>query len=99
MRVILAEQGRWVVSFFVDVLFPIRNNHQAQAEKVRKIFDAFRAYHPEIPNFYSIVGHSVGATIALLVAGERDIDRVDTVIALDPVDQLPTRFTNETGPN
>jgi pimeloyl-ACP methyl ester carboxylesterase len=61
---------------------------------VRNIFDAYQALHQVNFENYSIVGHSVGAKIALVVACHSDIFRVSTVISLDPIDMNPAEFTS-----
>lgn len=91
---VLLSRGQFVLSLFINVIVPFKDNHRAHARKIRTIFDTFHREHPYLPNRYNIVGHSVGGKIALLVAALYDTDRVDKVIALDPVDQKPPEFTN-----
>lgn len=82
-----------VVGFFVNVLKPARNNHRAKAERITQIFKElsgeFRVKK------YDIVGHSIGGKIALLAAALYDEESlIRNIVALDPVDQSPSEFTN-----
>ena len=84
-----------VVGFFVNVAYPLLNNHRAKAEKIAQIFqelqEEFRVKQ------YDIVGHSIGGKIALLTATMYDEDNlIGSIVALDPVDQHPVEFTHET---
>mmetsp|Transcript_5244 Transcript_5244/g.11392 ORF Transcript_5244/g.11392 Transcript_5244/m.11392 type:complete len:282 (+) Transcript_5244:148-993(+) len=99
LRDVVLQQNQLVVRFFINVLYPFRNNHQVHAEEVRNVFDALRALYPNLPNSYSMIGHSAGGKISLLVASLVDHTRVLGVLALDPVDLNPVCFTNERGPN
>jgi len=95
-RDVLISENQIVLSFYINVLWPLSDNHRTKAKAVKKVFDIFYSkYAPKsIPEKYSIVGHSVGGKIALLVPTLYDHDRVMNVIALDPVDQSPSEFTN-----
>ena len=66
-----------------------------KAQNVKDIFDDFldKEAHNLYFTKYNIVGHSAGGRVALLLASRYDPTRVDTVIALDPVDQNPPCFT------
>lgn len=100
LRDVILQQNHLVIRFFINVLYPFRNNHRKHAEDVKDIFDSIQALYPNLlPNSYSIVGHSVGATIGLLVASIVDRTRVSAVLALDPVDINPIEFTNARGHN
>jgi pimeloyl-ACP methyl ester carboxylesterase len=113
-RVLCDEQGQVVISFYINVL--TKKAHVAYAEDVDRIFAAYCAQHyggtsRTAPTTFSIVGHSVGGKIALLVAANRshqphDVRRASlehqtprpalaTLLALDPVDQQPVVFTND----
>lgn len=90
----LNSVGHIVVGFFVNVFNPpFPRNHRVKAELIPKIFH-------EIKNefnvaSYNIVGHSVGAKIALLVASLYDEEGlIKCIVGLDPVDQHPVEFTN-----
>ena len=102
LRDVILQQNHVVVSFFVNVLYPFRNNHRYHAQNVAKIFDALlirysdRGLHS---SSYGIVGHSCGAKVGLLVASIVDPSRVSFVVALDPVDMNPIEFTNAKGSN
>lgn len=107
LRDVILQQNHVVVSFFVNVLYPLRNNHRYHAQNVAKIFDALLIRYSDrgLPSSssssssYGIVGHSCGAKVGLLVASIVDPSRVSFVVALDPVDTRPTEFTNAKGSN
>lgn len=93
-RDVLLSRGQIVLSMYINVMVPFRENHRKHAQRIKSIFDAFREDHrPDVPPFYNIVGHSVGGKIALLVASLYDSERVNVIIALDPVDENPSEFT------
>lgn len=107
LRDVILQQNHVVVSFFVNVLYPFRNNHRCHAQNVAKIFDAFLIRYSDrgLPgsssssSSYGIVGHSCGAKVGLLVASIVDPRRISFVVALDPVDINPIEFTNAKGSN
>ena len=102
LRDVILQQNHVVVSFFVNVLYPFRNNHRYHAQNVAKIFDAFLIRYSDRglqSSSYGIVGHSCGAKVGLLVASIVDPGRVSFVVALDPVDMNPIEFTNTKGSN
>ena len=107
LRDVTLQHNHVVVSFFVNVLYPFRNNHRCHAQNVAKIFDAFLVRYSDrgLPgsssssSSYGIVGHSCGAKVGLLVASIVDPSRVSFVVALDPVDINPIEFTNAKGSN
>mmetsp|Transcript_12817 Transcript_12817/g.22516 ORF Transcript_12817/g.22516 Transcript_12817/m.22516 type:complete len:289 (+) Transcript_12817:42-908(+) len=99
LRDVILEQHHLVVSLYVNVLWPLGNNHRKHAQDVKKVFDALISMYAQLPNSYSIVGHSVGGKIALLLASIIDPKRVSAVLSLDPVDLNPIEFSNEKGPN
>jgi pimeloyl-ACP methyl ester carboxylesterase len=73
-RVLCDEQGQVVISFYINVL--TKKSHAAYAEEVDGIFAAYCAQlqlgtSRKAPTTFSIVGHSVGRKIALLVAANR----------------------------
>lgn len=83
-----------VVGIYVNAITLNRNAHRNKAEAIPRIFeelkDEFRV------NKYDIVGHSVGAKIALLTAALFDSEHnLKNIVALDPVDQHPVEFTND----
>lgn len=97
-RDVLIAKRQIVLSFFINVLWPLKDNHRIRAKQVKHIFDnCHKQLFPYLPELYNIVGHSVGGKIALLVPVLYDPNRVQTIIALDPVDQAPTEFTNTNG--
>ena len=102
LRDVIVQNNHVVVSFFVNVLYPFKNNHRYHAQNVAKTFDAFLLRYPDrgLPSSsYGIVGHSCGAKVGLLVASIVDPSRVAFVLALDPVDMNPIEFTNAKGSN
>mmetsp|Transcript_4687 Transcript_4687/g.9947 ORF Transcript_4687/g.9947 Transcript_4687/m.9947 type:complete len:295 (+) Transcript_4687:127-1011(+) len=93
IRDALLKIDQIVVGFYINALNPPRNNHRVKAEKVREIWTELKGRYRM--RQYSIVGHSIGGKIGLLVAAAYDNDQsVRTVVALDPVDQTPPEFTN-----
>ena len=87
---------------YMNVLWPIRNNHRKHAKNVKKVFDGLKSiYKEELSkiNLYTIIGHSVGGKVGLLVASIIDSRRVSSVLALDPVDINSVEFTNKHGSN
>lgn len=94
-RDVLLERRQIVIGFFLDVLS--FESHDEMAEKVPRIFKEFLHSYPNLPNSYNVVGHSVGAKLSLLLPAKVDPGSVSTVIALDPVDEHPPEFTNDSG--
>lgn len=71
IRNVILEQNQLVVSLYMNVLWPIRNNHRKHAKNVKKVFDGLKSiYKEELSkiNMYTIIGHSVGGKVGLLVA-------------------------------
>lgn len=85
-----------VVSFYINVLRPPLKNHRKKAQQVKDIFLVLNNDY-KFQN-YNIIGHSVGGKIALMVAALHNIDnKLDRILALDPVDQTPVEFTKSSG--
>lgn len=99
LRDVIVGQQHLVVGLYINVLWPLVNNHRKHAQDVKQIFDALVAKHTHLPPSYSVVGHSAGGKIALLVASIVDPQRVSAVLSLDPVDLNPVEFSNEKGSN
>ncbi|KAL3922745.1 MAG: hypothetical protein SGILL_002036 [Bacillariaceae sp.] len=104
LRDIILEKKHLVVGLFMNPLWPLRNNHRRKAEDVKNVFQELRSSMErdesmQLPDSYSIVGHSMGGKVSLLVASVADPEHVTAVLALDPVDINPVEFTNEDGPN
>lgn len=102
VRDIIIEHDHLVVSTFMNVMWPLANNHRKHAKDVKKIFDELKAtFQNELRNIsrYNLIGHSVGAKVSLLVASIIDSKRVKAILALDPVDIGPTEFTKSKGSN
>ena len=103
LRDIILQQDHLVVSMYMNVLWPFRNNHRTHAHNVKKVFDELTTLYTTADNCqldascksYSLVGHSVGGKVALLVAATIDPNRVSAVLALDPVDMNPIEFTTQ----
>lgn len=96
IRDALLSIGQVVVGFYINAFRPLRRNHRVKAEHVHEMFlilkDEFRISE------YSLVGHSTGGKIALMVAALHDEHQVlNSVVALDPIDQKPVEFTNKEG--
>jgi len=79
-----------------------QKSHDEMAERVRDAVAAVRASgkHPDLfendakkKGYYSIVGHSLGGKVAMMVAAKFDKENVIRVIALDPVDKMDPQFT------
>jgi len=91
---ILLMQNQLVVGIHINLL-SIKSNQRKKAQKIKEMFDVLKNDYPFLPNKYYIVGHSVGAQVALLVASSYDKERVSVILALDPIDLLETSFTNK----
>jgi pimeloyl-ACP methyl ester carboxylesterase len=99
---VLLEMNQLVIGFnrlSPDPLRPQRS-HDLMAERVRDAVAAVLASgrHPNLGKEngnggYSIVGHSLGGKVALMVAAKFDGENVVRVVALDPVDMLDPQFT------
>ena len=65
------------------------------AEDVASVVQEFRALedNSSLPAKYNIVGHSLGGKVCLMVAAKFDIENVNKIIALDPVDDKPRELT------
>lgn len=89
------NKSQHVICIYTNVL--IGRSHREYAKIVVKEFDEYNEKHKGkgMINEYSIVGHSAGAKIALLVISLYDFKRVKTVIALDAVDEMPVEFTSD----
>jgi len=100
IKTLVEEKNHIVIGYFINVLSPLTNNHRSKAQQVVQIFDAIKGekrFPFSIPTdctTYNLIGHSVGGKISLLIASTYDVERVDNVIALDPVDQNLPCFTN-----
>jgi pimeloyl-ACP methyl ester carboxylesterase len=95
----LIAKSQVVIGFFrTDVTPFFAPSHDDYANLLPKIFQAYRVEHPNLPEKYNVVGHSVGGKIALLAA-VYDPDGIKTVISLDPVDDKPQQFTKARGVN
>ena len=90
-NVLVHKNNQVVLSFYTNVL---TTKHRAMAMWVKEIFHEYQRQCQTKFEQYNIVGHSVGAKIALLVATHTDISRVSTVVSLDPIDLNPAEFTS-----
>mmetsp|Transcript_28216 Transcript_28216/g.47958 ORF Transcript_28216/g.47958 Transcript_28216/m.47958 type:complete len:262 (-) Transcript_28216:1533-2318(-) len=99
LRDVILEQQHLVVGLYVNVLWPLRNNHRKHAQDVKNVFDALESMYDYLPPSYKVVGHSAGGKIALLLPSIIDPKRVSAVLALDPVDLNPVEFSNKEGKN
>ena len=67
VRDVIIEHNHLVVSTFMNVMWPLTNNHRKHAKDVKKIFDELKAtFHDELRNIsrYNLIGHSVGAKVS-----------------------------------
>lgn len=102
LRDVITAQNNLVVSTFMNVLWPLTNNHRKHAQNVKNIFDELKSiFYNELKSVskYSLIGHSVGGKVALLVASIIDTERVLAVLALDPIDFNPVEFSKPKGAN
>ena len=96
---VLLEMNQLVIGFNrlrPSILHP-QMSHDKMAERVRDVVAAIRdlGKYPCLVNKeeYSIVGHSLGGKVALMVAAKFDVKNIIRVIALDPVDEMDPQFT------
>ena len=102
IRNVILQKNYLVISLYMNVLWPIRDNHRKHAKNVKKVFDGLKSlYKQELSkiDMYTIIAHSVGGKVGLLVASIIDSRRVSSVLALDPVDINSVEFTNKRGSN
>mmetsp|Transcript_33921 Transcript_33921/g.82030 ORF Transcript_33921/g.82030 Transcript_33921/m.82030 type:complete len:290 (+) Transcript_33921:165-1034(+) len=102
LRDIILSRQHLVVSLFMNVLWPPCDNHRKHARDVERVFDGLKSTYGNLLSdidAYAVVGHSVGAKVALLVASVVDPTRVKAVLALDPVDINPVEFSKMRGMN
>lgn len=92
----IVEQNQIVIAFEKMNPFPIvGRSHNKMAEDVASVVEEFLALegNDSLPRKYNIVGHSLGGKVALMVAAKFDIENVNKIIALDPVDDMPRELT------
>eukprot|EP00978_Attheya_sp_CCMP212_P006638 scaffold15409_cov53-Attheya_sp.AAC.1 len=93
---VIVEQNQIVIAFESMNPFPIiGRSHNKMAEDVASVVQEFRALegNSSLPAKYNIVGHSLGGKVCLMVAAKFDIENVNKIIALDPVDDKPRELT------
>jgi pimeloyl-ACP methyl ester carboxylesterase len=93
---VLVEQNQIVIGFKNMNPLPVfGRSHNKMAEDVAKVVQEFLALegNASLPAKYNIVGHSLGGKVCLMVAAKYDIDSVNIIIALDPVDDKPRELT------
>jgi pimeloyl-ACP methyl ester carboxylesterase len=92
---VIVNQNQIVIAF--NKLNPFTSTHDKMAEKVAGVVKEFRALEENanlLPGVkYNIVGHSLGGKVCLMVAAKFDIENVNRIIALDPVDDKPQELT------
>lgn len=92
----IVEQNQIVIAFEKMNPFPIvGRSHNKMAEDVASVVEEFLALegNDSLPRKYNIVGHSLGGKVSLMVAAKFDIENVNKIIALDPVDDKPRELT------
>ncbi len=92
----IVDQNQIVIAFKSMNPFPyVGRTHQRMAEDVASVVKEFLAIEENsgLPTKYNIVGHSLGGKVCLMVAAKYDIENVNKIIALDPVDQRPREIT------
>jgi pimeloyl-ACP methyl ester carboxylesterase len=92
----IVDQNQIVIAFKSMNPFPIvGRSHQRMAEDVASVVKEFLAIEENsgLPTKYNIVGHSLGGKVCLMVAAKYDIEHVNKIIALDPVDENPSELT------
>jgi len=93
---VIVEQGQIVIAFKKMNPFPIvGRNHNKMAQDVADVVKEFLSLegNDSLPRKYNIIGHSLGGKVCLMVAAKFDIEKVDKIIALDPVDDKPRELT------
>ena len=94
----LVKEGQIVIGYYqINVLSG--TSHDTFARRAADVVKSYLKDHPDLPTKYNVVGHSVGAKIALLLAAKVDPQNLNKVLALDPVDDKPPQFTNGLGDN
>lgn len=92
----IVEQNQIVIAFEKMNPFPIvGRSHNKMAEDVASVVEEFLALegNDSLPRKYNIVGHSLGGKVSLMIAAKFDIENVNKIIALDPVDDKPRELT------
>mmetsp|Transcript_1644 Transcript_1644/g.1847 ORF Transcript_1644/g.1847 Transcript_1644/m.1847 type:complete len:259 (+) Transcript_1644:66-842(+) len=69
--------------------------HDQMAKDCRDAVKEFRKLdgNGNLPRKYNMVGHSLGGKVCLMMAAKFDPKNVNTIIALDPVDDKPQELT------
>ena len=95
-RDVLLERRQLVIGFLrLNPLPVFGKSHEQMARDVAAVVNAVRALdeYKTLPSKYNIVGHSLGGKVALMVAAKYDIDNVNIVVGMDPVDDKPQELT------
>ncbi len=98
---VLLEVNQLVIGFNKLSPNPLNSqgSHDKMAECVRNAVTAIYALgkYPDLNNkrYFSIVGHSLGGKVALMVSRKFDKENVARVIALDPFDNKDLQFTSK----
>lgn len=93
---VIVEQNQIVIAFEKMNPFPIvGRSHNKMAEDVADVVKEFLSLegNDSLPKKYNIVGHSLGGKVCLMVAAKFDIENVNKIIAIDPVDDKPRELT------
>jgi hypothetical protein len=92
----IVKEHQIVIAFEDMNPFPfVGRSHDKMAEDVASVVQEFRALKGNgyLPAKYNIIGHSLGGKVCLMVAAKFDIENVNKIIALDPVDDKPRELT------
>lgn len=94
----LLAQNQLVIGFqTLNPLPIIGQSHDKMAQAVRDVVGEvcnLDKYKPMLQDKkYNLVGHSLGGKVALMVAAKYDNEKVNIVIAMDPVDGHPEELT------
>ncbi len=94
---VLVSRNQLVIEFLkLNPLPLVGITHDKMAENVVNVVKAVCAledYSSLAESKYNIIGHSLGGKVALMVAAKYDKDRVNVIMALDPVDDKPQELT------
>jgi hypothetical protein len=96
-RDVLISKNQLVIAF--KTMNPFGKKHDEMALDVVAVVESVCALgeYAKFRKKYNIVGHSLGAKVALMVAAKYDKDNINVIIAMDPVDDKPQELTAPKG--